>query len=97
MPSSPGYKRDYKQEYRTAKRRGENGTGSNSGDAKRKRARRKMEAAGRVRKGQDVDHKKPISKGGGNSMSNLRATSVKQNRSFARTPSGAIKKTRKKK
>lgn len=97
MPSSPNYKRDYKQEYRTAKRRGENGTGSNSGDAKRKRARRKMVKEGRVRPGQDVDHKTPISKGGGNSPKNLRATSPSKNRSYPRTPSGAIKTTRKKK
>lgn len=92
MPSSPGYKRNYKQEYATAKKRGEVGTGSDSGNAKRHKARRKMEKEGRVKAGQDVDHKTPISKGGGNAASNLKATTPKKNRSFARTASGAIKK-----
>lgn len=92
MPSSPNYKRDYKQEARTAKRRGEQGTGSNGDNAKRKRARRELEAKGLVKPGQDVHHKKPLSKGGGNSKGNLAAVSVKSNRSFARNKDGSIKK-----
>jgi hypothetical protein len=40
MPSSPGYVRDLKQEYKTAKARGEIGTGHNSKNAERHRARR---------------------------------------------------------
>ena len=95
MPSSKNYVRDYKQEYATAKKRGENGTGHSSGDAQRKRARRAMEKAGRVKKGQDVDHKKPISKGGSNAPSNLRATTPSKNRSFQRTSTGSIKGGRK--
>lgn len=95
MPSSPGYKRNYKQEYATAKARGEVGTGSDSGNAKRHRARRAMLKEGRVKPGQDVDHKRPISKGGGNSSSNLKATSPKSNRSFPRTSSGAMKRRNK--
>ena len=91
MPSSKNYKRDYDQEYATAKGRGEVGTGSESGNAKRHRARRAMEKAGRVKSGQDVDHKKPIKKGGGNNTSNLRASSPSNNRSFKRTKSGGIK------
>lgn len=97
MPSSKGYKRNYKQEYRTQKRRGESGTGSNSGNAKRHRARRKMVKEGRVKPGQDVNHKTPLSHGGGNSSSNLQATSPKKNRSFARTKSGAMKRPEKRK
>ena len=96
MPSSPGYKRDYKQEYKTAKERGEVGTGADSGNAKRHRARRKLEKEGKVKPGQDVDHKKPISKGGGNRKENLKASSPSKNRSFVRTKSGAIKKEGKK-
>lgn len=92
MPSSPNYKRDYKQEARTAKRRGEQGTGSNGDNAKRKRARRQLQAKGLVKPGQDVDHKRPLSKGGGNGKGNLRATSVKSNRSFPRNKDGSIKK-----
>ena len=44
--------------------------------AKRNKARREMVAAGRATKGdgKDVDHKKPLSKGGSTAKSNLRAT-----------------------
>lgn len=46
-----------------------------------------MEREGRVRKGdgKDVDHKKPLAKGGGNGRSNWRVTSKHENRSFKRT------------
>lgn len=91
MPSSKNYVRDYKQEYRTAKARGEGGTGSDSGGAKRGRARRKALKLGMVKPGQDVDHKKPISKGGSNEVSNLRAVSPRKNRSFKRNSDGSIK------
>lgn len=84
MPSSKNYVRDYSQEAKTAKQRGEQGVGSKSGSAKRHRARRKMLKAGKVKSGQDVDHKKPIRKGGSNAVSNLRATSPSKNRSFSR-------------
>jgi 5-methylcytosine-specific restriction endonuclease McrA len=52
-----------------------------------------MEDEGRVSKGdgKDVDHKKPLSKGGGNGKSNLRVTSKNSNRSFARKKNGAMK------
>ena len=46
MPSSPGYRRDYKQERKTAIRRGET-LGSGSDNAKRKRLRRKLEKEGK--------------------------------------------------
>ena len=91
MPSSPGYRRDYSQEYKTSKERGEQGTGSNSGGAMRKRARRKALKLGMVKPGQDLDHKKPISKGGSNSTSNLRAVSPSKNRSFERKSNGSMK------
>ena len=39
----------------------------------------------------DVDHKRPIVKGGGNSASNLRAVPASQNRSFARTRNAGMK------
>lgn len=50
---------------------------------KRNAARRAVVAAkGKAAvKGKDVDHKKPLSKGGSNSMSNLRVTTKKKNRS----------------
>ncbi len=91
MPSSPDYVRDLKQEYKTAKARGENGTGSNSRDAKRKRVRRLALKAGMVRKGQDLDHVKPLSKGGSNTLKNVRATTPSANRSFPRKSDGSMK------
>ncbi len=99
MPSSPGYKRNYAQEYKTAKARGEIGTGSNSDNAKRKRLRRQFEKAGKVREGdgKDVDHKVPLSKGGSNSASNGRVVSASANRSFPRNPDGSMKIRRNKK
>lgn len=61
--------------------------------AKRNKARRDMVAEGKVSKGdgKDVDHKNPLSKGGGTARSNLRVTSKSANRSFARTKSGKMK------
>lgn len=91
MPSSPGYKRNYSQEYKTAKKRGEVGTGSNSGSAERHRLRRKMLKLGLVKKGQDVDHKKPLSKGGANTVKNARATTPSANRGFPRNKDGSMK------
>jgi len=86
MPSSPGYKRDYKKEreVRIAKE-------GNEPNILRKQARRDMEKAGKVKKGQDVDHVTPISKGGKNGAANLKAVSPAKNRSYARNPDGSIK------
>jgi len=88
MPSSKNYKRDYRQEYATAKARGEN-----DGNAQRKRARYAAEKAGRVHKGdgKDIDHKRPISRGGTNAASNLRVVSKGKNRSFPRRADGSMK------
>jgi hypothetical protein len=61
--------------------------------AKRNAARRELEKEGRVSKGdgKDVDHKKPLSKGGSNSKSNLRVRTSSANKSFARKKNGAMK------
>lgn len=93
MPSSPGYKRDYRQERKTAIRRGET-LGSDSDNAKRKRLRRQMEKEGKVHKGdgKDVDHKKPLSKGGANSKNNARVVSASNNRSFPRNSDGSMRR-----
>ena len=68
MPSSKGYKRDYAQEWKTAKARGEG-----VDNATRHRARYEMEKAGKVHRndGKDVGHKLALKRGGSNSMSNL--------------------------
>jgi hypothetical protein len=90
MPSSPGYIRDYKQETATAKKRGETG-GSSSDNAKRKRLRRLALKKGMVKPGQDLDHKKALSKGGSNTLKNARAATPHDNRSFPRNKDGSMK------
>ena len=92
MPSSPGYSRDYAQEYKTAKSRGEVGTGTNGDNAKRKRLRRQFEKAGKVHKGdgKDVNHIKPLSKGGSNTPGNANVESKATNRSFPRRSDGSM-------
>ena len=59
----------------------------------RKKARYAMEKAGKVTKfdGKDVDHKKPLSKGGSTKKSNLRVVSASKNRTYARNSKGGIK------
>jgi len=81
--------RNYKEEY--ANYQGTEKQKKNR--AKRNSARGEMEKSGRVRKGdgKDVDHKKPISKGGGNGKSNLRVQPKSANRSFKRNSNGSIK------
>jgi hypothetical protein len=93
MPSSPNYVRDIKQETKTAKARGEIG-GHNAPHAKRMRARRLLVKKGLVKPndGKDVDHKVPLSKGGGEGASNLRVVTDNNNRSFPRNKNGSLKK-----
>lgn len=90
MPSSPNYVRDYKQETTTAKSRGETG-GSDSDNSKRKRLRRLALKKGMVKPGQDLDHKKALSKGGSNTLANARAATPHDNRSFPRNKDGSMK------
>lgn len=73
--------------------------------AARNRARYKLMKEGKVHKGdgKDVDHKKPLTRGGSNRRGNLRAVPAGKNRSFKRNPDHsiagskkrAVKKTRK--
>ena len=87
MPSSKNYKRDYSQEQKTARARGET-----KDRALRNNARAQMMKAGKVHKGdgKDVDHTKPLGKGGTNTPSNFRVTSEGSNRSFKRNSRGGI-------
>jgi hypothetical protein len=81
--------RNYKQEYANY-----DGTEAvKKKRAQRNKARRMLEATGAVKKGdgKDVDHKKPLSKGGTTVISNLRAKPAAANRSFKRNPDGSIK------
>lgn len=62
--------------------------------AEQNAARREMVKAGKAHKGdgKDVDHIKPLSKGGNpRSMSNLRAVPASENRSFSRNKDGSLK------
>ena len=89
MPYMKNGKRDYKREVAkytskpevVAKR------------VKQNAARREAMKAGLAKKGdgKDVDHKKPLSKGGGNSKSNLRVVDASANRSFSRNKDGSLK------
>lgn len=80
MVSPVGYKRDYKQESKTARKRGEH-----IDNKYRKRARRKLEREGKVKPfdGKDVDHKNRNPRN--NTGTNLRAVSATKNRSFKRS------------
>jgi hypothetical protein len=89
-------KRPYKKEYAQQKARGENDE-----RAARERARYHMDKNGAdkngngkadKREGKDIDHKKPLSKGGSNSKKNLRVVSRSNNRSFKRNSDGSVKK-----
>lgn len=53
---------------------------------------------GRVSRGdgKDLDHIKPLSKGGSNSKSNTRVVSASSNRSFSRNSDGSLKSQRSK-
>lgn len=89
MPSAPGYKRNYKQEWKTAKGRGEG-----KDNAARHRLRRLATKKGIVRQndGKDLAHKTALSQGGPTTISNVTVQSPSKNRSFKRTSSGAMKR-----
>ena len=61
--------------------------------AARNKARRMLEREGVVHKGdgKDVDHKKPLSKGGTTTRSNLKAVPASKNRTFKRNPDHSMK------
>ena len=80
--------RDYKDEYKKY---------HSSPEQKKNRAKRNAARASMVKKhgkealrGKDVDHKKPLSKGGSNGTSNLRVVSKSTNRSYKRNKKGGI-------
>lgn len=70
--------RDYKKEYRDYHSKPE----QKKNRAKRNAARTLLtkELGKKAVKGKDVDHKKPLAKGGSNARSNLRVISIKLNR-----------------
>jgi 5-methylcytosine-specific restriction endonuclease McrA len=88
MPYMTNGKRDYKKQAKYDSK-----PSVKKDRAARNKARREMEREGKVHKGdgKEVDHKKPLSKGGSKSRSNLRVRSASSNRSFARTKNGSMK------
>ena len=89
MPYMTGGKRDYKKEYAKYHSRPE----QIKNRSERTTLRREANAAGITHKGdgKDLDHIKPLSKGGSNTLSNARAVSKTANRSFSRNANGSLK------
>ena len=79
-------KRDYASEYKNYHSKPE----QIANRAKRNTARRDMEAAGKVSKGdgKDVDHKTAIKNGGGNTKDNLRVVDKATNRGWRKGKTG---------
>jgi hypothetical protein len=77
--------RNYEQDYKLQKARGEH-----EDRMERQRARRKYDAKGIDRTGKDVAHVKALSKGGSNATG-IKLESPSKNRSFKRKSSGAMK------
>lgn len=94
MPWMKDGKRDYKREYSkyqgTAEQR--------ANRSKRTVARNEANASGRTSKGdgKDLDHIKPLSKGGANTKRNTRVVSASSNRSFSRNSDSSVKSQRSK-
>ena len=90
MPFMTNGKRDYKKEANWEKTKKPERLTQR---VERHKARRQAQAAGLVHKGdgKDVDHIKPLSKGGSNSRANQRVVSAGQNRSFSRNADGSLK------
>ena len=84
MAKKPDYKKIYKKYHASRK-------------AKKARARRMMVRAGKVRKGdgKEVDHKRPLSKGGTSRRKNLRVISRKKNRRAGQKLATAARKRNK--
>lgn len=79
--------RPYKKEFQQQKARGEH-----ENRMERQRARRAMDKKGIDRKGKDIDHKVPLSKGGSNGNGNLRLVAPSKNRSFSRNSDHTVKR-----
>ena len=83
------YKRDYKQEYRSYQ--GQPAQIKNRSE--RNQARATLMKEGLVRKGddKDVNHIKPLIKGGSNARSNMNVRNSNANKSYARTRKAGYK------
>jgi 5-methylcytosine-specific restriction endonuclease McrA len=79
------YKKEYEQYQGTDEQK--------KNRAERNAARAKFKKAGKVHKGDglEIDHIKPLSKGGSNKGGNLRVKTAHANRSFKRNKDSSIK------
>lgn len=89
MPFMKNGKRDYKRENELYNSKPE----QRKARSERTMARNEAIADGRVKRGdgKDIDHKRPLSKGGSNAKSNQRVVSEGANRSFSRNADGSLK------
>lgn len=89
MPYMKNGHRDYRREYDLYQGKPE----QIKARSERTTARRQANASGLTHKGdgKDIDHIKPLSKGGSNTKSNQRVVSASRNRSFARNSDGSLK------
>ena len=94
MPYMKNGKRNYSLEYDLYHSRPE----QRKNRSERTIARNQANADGRTSRGdgKDLDHIKPLSKGGSNAKSNTRVTTQSSNRSFARNKDGSLKSQRSK-
>lgn len=90
MPFQTNGKRDYKKELNWEKTSKPKRVKDR---ASRNKARAMLAGEGKVKKGdgKDINHKKPLSKGGTTTRANLEVTSKKKNRSFPRKKDGSMK------
>jgi hypothetical protein len=84
--------RPYKKEYQQQKERDEQPSRN-----ARARARYAMDKKGVDRKGKDIDHVIPLSKGGTNTSKNLKLKTPTNNRSFSRNSDHTVKTNKSKK
>lgn len=92
MPyKNPGRDRDYHAEYLNLKADPK----AKERKLDRQRARRKLDAEGIDRTGKDIDHKRPLSKGGSaTARDNLRLVSPSVNRAFSQVKGRTVKNAR---
>lgn len=90
MPYMTNGKRDYKKEKRWER---EDNPQRLEDRRKRVKARRDAIKAGIAKRfdGKQLDHKKPLSKGGSNGLSNIRVSSPSENMSFSRNADGSLR------
>lgn len=87
MPYKNPKDRDYKHEWELEKKDPKR----LSRRADRQRTRRALDKEGVNRKGKDIDHKKPLSKGGSIDKSNIRLISPETNRAFSQKLGKTVK------